>query len=133
MGTGDFSGRGSWAGLAEVRFDVARERSGGRRLRISPSMGSDGAATFVIAATGVADDQLSGFRSQRIVAVMDIPDAACMRRRGRCREGQRGEVSQERHEQEEFGDRALCDQSMHAELAMLEAYQLAVDEGKNVA
>jgi hypothetical protein len=54
-----------------------------------------------------------------------LADAACVQRRGACRQGQRGEVSQERHEQEEFGD-----QSMHPGPAMLEAYQLAVDEAR---
>ena len=56
-------------------------------------------------------------------------DAASVRRGG-CRQGQRAEVSHERYEQEEFGDQSLGDQSIHAGSAMLEAYQLAVDESK---
>jgi hypothetical protein len=33
-----------------------------------------------------------------------LADAARVQRRGGCRQGQRGEVSEERQEQEEFGD-----------------------------
>lgn len=54
-----------------------------------------------------------------MAAMNCLADTACMERRGGCRQGQRGAVSHESHEQEEFGD-----QSMHAGSEMLEAYQL---------
>jgi hypothetical protein len=65
----------------------------------------------VIATGGGVDDELSGFcgllRGQGIVAAMGcFADAAGMGRGG-CRQGQRGEVSHERREQEESGNKSM--------------------------
>jgi hypothetical protein len=67
--------------------------------------GGDGAPTIMAATTGVADDELFGFR---IVAPVSFSNAARMQRRGDDCRRQRAKVGREHDEQQESGN-----QSMH--------------------
>lgn len=58
--------------------DNLEEKGGRSRLRMSPLSGGYGMATPMVAATGVADNKLFGFRGKRVGAVMHpLAEAAC--------------------------------------------------------
>src|SRR5271155_3775174 len=59
--TGGFGGRGNGSRMAEMGLDSLYEGPGCRPLGVRPASGGDGAATVVIADTGVAEEKLSGF------------------------------------------------------------------------
>lgn len=110
LGSGNFCVGEDWVVRAEVMLNRQGTKSVGQRLRVSPLSSSDGAATIVVAGTGVADDKLIGFRHRRVVAVMrGFSDAAGMRRRRGSCHGERREVTRKCDEQQESGD-----QSVHA-------------------
>src|ERR1022692_2091627 len=69
------------SGLA--RRDGLQEEGSRSRLRMSPLGSGHGAATIVVAATGVADYKLFGFRGLRIRAVTNSLAEAARTRRGR--------------------------------------------------
>jgi|SRR5580658_1813170 hypothetical protein len=102
---------------------------GGARpgLRVSPLLGGDGAAAITMATTGAANDGLCGFRGERILTAMNLPQTAGM---WRClrRHRDRDEVTRKREQQQKPGG-----QTMHAGLRILEAYQLKDGQSKNEA
>ncbi len=71
---------------------------------MSPRRADDSPGTIVVAATGVAHNQLWFFQNREIVAVMNLlANAACMRIRG-DRDNQRSKGSDQRDEQQKSGD-----------------------------
>jgi hypothetical protein len=73
-------------------------------------LGGDGrSAAILVTTTGIADDELIGFRGQRIVAAMNpFANATGMRcSGGRHREW--GEISHESEKQQQFGGLAMHD------------------------
>jgi len=79
---------------------------------VSPTLGGDSPATVLVAATGVADNQLSGFRIEGIVTTMNcLAHATCMRRGGRGRHEERAQSPDQPHKYQNFGY-----QTAHAEL-----------------
>ena len=108
MEFGGGAGRGVGLGSGYERVNSLQEKNGGSRLRIGPLSSSDGAATIMVAATGIADDKLFGFRGRRILAVMNsLAEAAGPRRGGGGRERQRDKGSQEREEEQQSGGQAM--------------------------
>jgi hypothetical protein len=93
-------GRGIGFGSGQARSDGWQKEGCRFRLGVSPLGGGGGAAAIMVAATGVADYKLFGFRAQRILAVMNSPAQAADTRRGRrSRERQWEKISHEREEQ----------------------------------
>jgi hypothetical protein len=90
-----------------LRPDGLEKKNRKSRLGASPSSGGHATAA-VIAATGVADYKLFGFRRCRILAVMNsLAEAACARRR-RCGSQRHGdEISREREKQQQSGGQAM--------------------------
>jgi hypothetical protein len=55
------SGRRIWLNRGDVRIDGLQEKDRESRLRVGPLSSGYGTATFMVAATGVADYKLFGF------------------------------------------------------------------------
>ena len=86
---------------------IWRKKAVDSRLRMSPLGRGYGVATILVAATGIADYKLFGFRGQRIRAVMHpLAKAACSGRRRRGRDRYGNQISHEREEQSQFGRQA---------------------------
>jgi hypothetical protein len=58
---GGSGGREVWLGRSCAGINGLQEKGCRWRLGMSPLGGGDGAATIVIAATGISDDKLSSF------------------------------------------------------------------------
>ena len=100
MEFGGAVGRAIGFGSRQTGSDGGQEEGCQFRLRVSPLGGGDGAAAIMVAATGVADCKLFGFRAERILAVMNSLAEAADTRRGRHSQRQWEEISRERNEQQ---------------------------------